>query len=568
MNRIVFLIAFIFAFSAFVSTTMGTGSLTTEAQIWRTSVDGQQPVSTNLSLPLVKPVTLDANAGDSLNITLTAKASDDLAVLTVTARGPFTFVSGQSGDSFERRLCAPTRASDPYECRFVARTSHGKSTTIIVSPSEGNLLVQEVQVKIAAAKALSSVSSTQLYYGFLVLLLIGPCLVWLRRWEGADTTALLILGLAWISLSGLPALFIDVAFALTGYALIRWIARAKDRKMSRVFLAIGCLTAILLCVKTLAPAALSPFASIGIAWLALPIGISYFIVRIVDLLLTAHSGTLTRFSMKTFLSFLFMPHTLPAGPILTYGEFQNCRIANYSIVDFASGTARASIGLTKKLVADAFILPLVIRMTTAYLQGPAYDGVYAAILLLATTTYIYLDFSAYCDIAIGVGRTGGYGLPENLNWPMLQSSIRRFWQNRHITLTNWVMRRIYFPSFLSSRSTTASILLCMMVIGVWHEPIVVWSFWAIHHGAAMAFEARFFPVNSHRASPGGAEYRLWQTISTTAKYLLGVAYVWTWVSLGYSFSLFTAPDIAMGTYISALQAPIDLARWAWDMFGR
>ena len=415
-------------------------------------------------------------------------------------------------------------------------------------------------MEVASAKQHSAASGEKLLLGFGVLFALGPLLVWLRRWRNADRFALIALGLGWIATTGWFGFAISVAFALAGYGFYAWIARRPAEKLSTPFLAIACVAIALVFIKFVAPYISMSFANPGGFWLTLPLGVSYFAIRIIDLLLSAHSGTVRNISLRDYLAFLFMPYTLPAGPILNYRDFLACRIATYSVVDIAAGAARMGVGVTKKYVADALILPQINHIMFSFLEGGKGDTpLYVAAMLLANTLYVYLDFSAYCDLAIGSGRAAGYRIPENFDWPLLRSSLRRFWQHWHMTLTNWVMRRLYFPAFLSSRSTILSMLASMLVIGFWHSPTLTWAIWAFHHACAMSIEARLFPVSALKTHAGKAVARR-PAAAAAISYFGGVAFVWLWVSLGQSFTMFSAPLIALDCYATALMAPVDMAR--------
>ena len=63
-------------------------------------------------------------------------------------------------------------------------------------------------------------------------------------------------------------------------------------------------------------------------------------------------------------------------------------------------------------------------------------------MLYAYALMIYFDFSGYTDIAIGLGRLLGVRLPENFNAPYLKTNLTLFWNNWHMTLTQWF--RAYF----------------------------------------------------------------------------------------------------------------------------
>ncbi|HEX8662045.1 MAG TPA: MBOAT family O-acyltransferase, partial [Brevundimonas sp.] len=182
------------------------------------------------------------------------------------------------------------------------------------------------------------------------------------------------------------------------------------------------------------------------------------------------------------------------------------------------------------------------------------------IMLVANLLYIYLDFSAYCDLAIGAARAGGRRLPENFDWPLVRSGLRRYWRHWHMTLSQWVMRRVYFPAFLASHSTALALFASMLTIGLWHAPTISWSFWALHHSLAMAVEARVSPGSPPESPrPQGPVAR----VRTGARHLVGMGFMLAWVSLGHSFTLFAAPRLALETYGRALAAPFVIV---WRMF--
>ncbi|MCB0013633.1 MAG: hypothetical protein KDE34_17085, partial [Anaerolineales bacterium] len=107
----------------------------------------------------------------------------------------------------------------------------------------------------------------------------------------------------------------------------------------------------------------------------------------------------------------------------------------------------------------------------------------------------YLDFSGYSDIAIGIGLLFGIRLPENFDWPYLQTNLTTFWQRWHITLSNWVRHYLFTPlsrSLLRRQprpSPTLIVLVAqlatMIAIGLWHG--LSWNFlvWGLWHGLGL-----------------------------------------------------------------------------------
>ena len=64
---------------------------------------------------------------------------------------------------------------------------------------------------------------------------------------------------------------------------------------------------------------------------------------------------------------------------------------------------------------------------------------------VAYTLQIYFDFSAYSDMAIGLGLCFGFKFNENFNYPYIATSMRDFWKRWHISLTDWFREYVYFP---------------------------------------------------------------------------------------------------------------------------
>lgn len=64
---------------------------------------------------------------------------------------------------------------------------------------------------------------------------------------------------------------------------------------------------------------------------------------------------------------------------------------------------------------------------------------------MAYTFQIYFDFSAYSDMAIGLGRMFGFHFLENFNYPYISKSVTEFWRRWHISLSTWFRDYVYIP---------------------------------------------------------------------------------------------------------------------------
>jgi alginate O-acetyltransferase complex protein AlgI len=481
--------------------------------------------------------------------------SPDVIQMTITGQGALEITTGESG--LHHCPSSNSGRDGVTVCRQSLRLMPGQTAQVAVYAGKSEVTVEDIRIDVATTEGQAALSGQKLILVFLALLALGPIFVQLRSWPSLQKLALIGIGLSWIAYASPLGLVVDIAFALLGYAIAQWLARQRQYNPPAIMTAVIVIGVGLLLIKNLAPVATTAFANPGgLPW-GIPLGISYFAIRMIDLAFTASSGGIRKLKLLDYFSFLFFPFTLPAGPILTYNEFLNCAAQRYSITDFAAGAARVLIGIVKKSVADAFILPLMMRLMNSYLSGGRADTpIFLAAMLFANTIYVYLDFSAYSDLAIGSARAAGYSVPENFNWPLLKTSLRKFWQAWHMTLTRWVMRRIYFPAFISSRSVTLSMFGAMLVIGIWHSVGLPWVLWAAHHSMAMAAESRLLPAGA--PAPASRFAAPVEKVRRVTLRVLGVVFVWSWVSLGHSFTLFSSPAIALRCYLTAVSLPLDL----------
>ena len=135
---------------------------------------------------------------------------------------------------------------------------------------------------------------------------------------------------------------------------------------------------------------------------------------------------------------------MAAGPII---RFQNIipQIETMPIPkreDVEIGIRRIAFGFIKKFfVAD----PVAILIAESYSSDAIIEG--ADVIYLCALLYIriYMDFSAYSDMAIGLARLWGLRIPENFRFPFLATSPSAFWQRWHISLSTWIRDYIYIP---------------------------------------------------------------------------------------------------------------------------
>lgn len=237
-------------------------------------------------------------------------------------------------------------------------------------------------------------------------------------------------------------------------------------------------------INTLAGVEILPQTNI-----ALPLGISFFTFQAMSYVIDVYRGdTPVQRKMPDLALYICLFPQLVAGPIVRYNEIQQQLSARQeSLEGVCAGMCRFVAGLGKKLLlanSMGVIADTVFGQTklwhTQYLVPSTLAWVGAAAYMLQ----IYLDFSAYSDLAIGLGGMFGFSFPENFNYPYMADSMNEFWRRWHMSLTRWFREYLYFP-LGGSRTENADIMVRNLLIvwlctGFWHGAnwtFVLWGLW-------------------------------------------------------------------------------------------
>lgn len=221
------------------------------------------------------------------------------------------------------------------------------------------------------------------------------------------------------------------------------------------------------------------------------IGLSYLMFRGISYVMEVNlSGDRSPLSYLNYM--LFFPMIL-AGPIERYQAFQKQlpvapdeddpilpalhRIANGFIKKFVLADNLSSLGILSVSTMPDASVPLL------------WLGALSQLFL------VYLDFSGYCDIVIGVAMLMGFKLRENFNRPFLSTNIQVFWERWHISLGQLLRdyvfnplvkfsiqrfpRKLHFPLFVFVYFLT------MVLVALWHG--TTWGFlvFGLFHGLAL-----------------------------------------------------------------------------------
>ncbi len=346
-----------------------------------------------------------------------------------------------------------------------------------------------------------------LFYEPLFLFLFFPVVlgVFLAVRRRAGPRAWVLLAASVIFYLWSQPLFVPVVLATCGtdYALGRVIGRHGARRAPALALGIVINLSMLLVYKyanftvdnldvLLAWAGAAP---LHLARIALPIGVSFIVFEKITYLVDI-SRRLAKPApdFATYLLYVFLFPKLLAGPIIKYHELEAQLLAhgNSRADDLTAGFARFMMGVVKKtIIADT----LAGGADMTFNANPALLGFADAWWgVLFFSLQIYIDFSAYTDMAIGLARMFGFRLNENFNSPYISRSMTEFWRRWHISFTTWVREYLYIPlggNRVPTWRAYGNLWLCFLLSGLWHG--AAWHFvaWGAYNGVFLVLERIF-----------------------------------------------------------------------------
>lgn len=263
-----------------------------------------------------------------------------------------------------------------------------------------------------------------------------------------------------------------------------------------------------------------------IANIALPIGISFYTFQLLSYVIDVYRGEApAQEEYWHVLLFAALFHQCIAGPIVRYKLIaEELFVERNPYKDMGLGCVRFTVGLAKKVIlanalgsiADTLLITTSeladsanIAANIAKLSSTSAAGLWVG--LLASVVQVYFDFSAYSDMAIGMGMMLGFHYPENFNYPYLAKTAGEYWRRWHMTLGQWFRDYLYYPLTLgpamkfrrivqkyTNRKTGMFFqnLFTMLVIwsctGLWHGASWSYVLWGLYWCLFMLLEQLFF----------------------------------------------------------------------------
>lgn len=226
----------------------------------------------------------------------------------------------------------------------------------------------------------------------------------------------------------------------------------------------------------------------------LPVGISFYTFQLISYVADVYRGDVEadkKYSNVLLYAALF--HQCIAGPIVRYKDIANdLKERKTSIRAMDEGISRFCVGLAKKALLANTCASIVEKVLPENLMECGDITIVAAWLGgLLYMLNIYLDFSAYSDMAIGLGRMTGFYYKENFNYPYTAVSITDFWRRWHISLGTFFRDYVYIP-LGGNRKGKARQLLNMFIVwgltGLWHGANYNFVLWGLYYFVFLAAE--------------------------------------------------------------------------------
>lgn len=355
-------------------------------------------------------------------------------------------------------------------------------------------------------------STKNFLFIFLPLVYAVYCLAGIKM----RGTVLLFASLYFFASGNFLYLFVFLDFLVLNYLCARIIDSCIEPRMryKAIIVSVAANLIILIIFKylgffcgilnsTLQPIGVTP---IRVQQFALPLGLSFLTFQAIAYLMDVYRQEISpeRNIIKFSLAFAFFPK-LVAGPIVRMDQIEGAlEHPVITLEDFVAGFKRIIIGLGKKLI----LADTLAKTADQIFAIPSHDLTtpVAWLGIVCYTLQIYLDFSGYTDMAIGLGRLFGYSLPENFDYPYSAKSLTEFWRRWHISLSTWFRDYLYIPlsyalmtkkvrqkiaegKYKTNYRTLFSIVVVFTLCGLWHG--ANWNFliWGMLQGVILALES-------------------------------------------------------------------------------
>ena len=287
---------------------------------------------------------------------------------------------------------------------------------------------------------------------------------------------------------------------------------------------------------------LIPGVTIKPTAIVMPIGISFFTFQAMSYVIDVYRRDCkvqkNPFNVMLYVS--FFPQ-LVAGPIVKYHDIE-LEVTNRKETpeETAKGIRRFICGLAKKVFIANYVAVIADKLFGA--QPSQIGALSAWVGAVAYMLQIYFDFSAYSDMAVGLGLMFGFHFKENFNYPYISTSIREFWRRWHISLSTWFKEYLYIPLGGNRKGKVRTVInkfIVFLATGIWHGANWTFIFWGLYHGVFQMIEEFFRAVTGKGKKDADAKPNL---------FVKGLGHIYAVLVVMVGFVFFRADTLSQGFF--------------------
>lgn len=293
-------------------------------------------------------------------------------------------------------------------------------------------------------------------------------------------------------LSG-AGLLVIACSGLADFMIGRAIHRSHDEHGKRVYLLLSVFMNILLILGFRHFTQWFGLGAFGF-WPAVA-GISFLVFRSLGYVLDIYREQIEEpeTNPAAYMAYIgFFPLILQ-GPISPARDFLPELKKPFASSDVPLGEAffLLSSGILKKFALAAY---LTANFTDRVFDSPhLFTGMENLIAAIGQTLVVFLDFSGYTDMMLGLGLLLGFRLAENFNFPFTAVNISEYWRRWHMSLSQWLNEYLFFPLSFSLRAmkqwgTITAVMITFTISGFWHGTSLNYTLWGIMHGIALSWD--------------------------------------------------------------------------------
>ena len=236
--------------------------------------------------------------------------------------------------------------------------------------------------------------------------------------------------------------------------------------------------------------------------LIVPIGLSFTVFEAVSYIVDIYREDAEPGNLLTCFTFFSLFPKLVSGPIVLWKDFSTQLVQRRTSLDrITAGIDRIIIGYAKKvIIADSF--GAHISLINTNMSGLGVDVPTMWLRAILYFFQLYIDFSGYSDIAIGLCSIFGFSIKENFNFPYLSKSITEFWRRWHISLGTWFREYVYIPMGGNRKGNVYFHLAVVFILtGLWHGSGLTYLIWGAIHALFVIIERFITNKNWYKKIP-------------------------------------------------------------------